>query len=102
MADQGPAVSLEHRLPAVPLEHRLASAMASLPARLDQAIEPWAERTPDAPALAEADRTWTYAELVGNVAFLRGWLGQQGVRPGDRVMVVAENGIAQAALILAI
>src|SRR4051794_17201804 len=93
MADQGPAVSLEHRL---------ASAMASLPARLDQAIEPWAERTPDAPALAEADRTWTYAELARHVAVLRGWLRQQDVRPGDRVVVVAENSIAQAALILAI
>jgi acyl-CoA synthetase (AMP-forming)/AMP-acid ligase II len=54
--------------------------MASLPARLDQAIEPWAERTPDAPALAEAERTWTYAELARHVAFLRGWLGQQGIR----------------------
>jgi acyl-CoA synthetase (AMP-forming)/AMP-acid ligase II len=76
--------------------------MASLPARLDQAIEPWADHTPDAPALAETDRTWTYADLARHVAFLRGWLGQQGVRPGDRVMVVAENGIAQAALVLAI
>jgi long-chain acyl-CoA synthetase len=76
--------------------------MASLPARLDQAIEPWAERTPDAPALAEANRTWTYVELARNVAFLRDWLEQQGVRQGDRVMVVAENCIAQAALVLAI
>ena len=53
------------------LEHRLASAMAALPARIDQVIQPWAERTPDAPALAEADWTWTYGELARNAAFLR-------------------------------
>jgi long-chain acyl-CoA synthetase len=93
MATQGTALSLEHRL---------ASAMAALPARIDQVIEPWAERTPDAPALAEADRTWTYGELARNVASLRRWLQDQGVRPGDRVMVVAENCVAQAALVLAI
>ncbi|WP_254453316.1 class I adenylate-forming enzyme family protein [Siccirubricoccus sp. G192] len=76
--------------------------MAALPARIDQVIEPWAERTPDAPALAEEGRAWTYGELARNVGFLRDWLRQHGVRPGDRVMVVAENGIAQAVLILAI
>src|SRR3954470_5738939 len=93
MATQGTAPSFEPRL---------ASAMAALPARIDQVIEPWAERTPDAPALAEAGRAWTYGELARNVGALRDWLQQQGVRPGDRVMVVAENSIAQAALILAI
>jgi long-chain acyl-CoA synthetase len=87
---------------APPLEQRLASAMAALPLRIDQAIQPWAERTPDAPALAEADRASTYGELARTVACLRQWLQRQGVRPGDRVMVVAENCIAQAALVLAI
>ena len=76
--------------------------MAALPARIDQVIQPWAERTPDAPALAEADRSWSYGELARNIGFLRGWLRRQGVRPGDQVMVVAENSIAQAALVLAI
>src|SRR4051812_13541316 len=93
MAIQGPVPSLEQRL---------AAAMAALPARNDQGIEPWAERTPDAPALAEAGRAWTYGELARNVGALRDWLRQQGVRPGDRVMVVAENSIAQAALVLAV
>ena len=79
-----------------------AAAMATLPARIDQVIQPWARRTPDAPALAEADRTWTYGELARNLAALCAWLRQQDVRPGDRVMVVAENCVAQAALVLAI
>ena len=85
-----------------PLEQRLASAMAALPARIDQAIQPWTDRVPDASALAEADRTWTYGELARNVAALGGWLRKQGVRPGDRVMVMAENCIAQVALVPAI
>ena len=88
--------------PVPSLEQRLAAAMAALPARIDQVIQPWAERTPDAPALAEADRSLTYGELARTVGSLRDWLRQQGVRPGDRVMVVAENSIAQAALVLAV
>jgi acyl-CoA synthetase (AMP-forming)/AMP-acid ligase II len=86
----------------IPLEQRLATAMAALPARIDQAILPWAERTPEAPALVEAERSWSYAELARQVAVLRDLLREGGVRPGDRVMVVAENSIAQAALVLAI
>jgi long-chain acyl-CoA synthetase len=84
------------------LEHRIAAAMAALPTRIDQVIEPWAKRTPGATALAEADRSWSYGELAREVAVLRDWLRRQGIRPGDRVMVVAENCIAQAALVLAI
>jgi long-chain acyl-CoA synthetase len=87
--------------PAHSQEQLLAEAMRALPQRIDEVIKPWAQRTPDAPALAEAGRSWTYRELGRYVEDLRLWLQQKGVRPGDRVMVVAENCIAQVALILA-
>ena len=82
-------------------EQRLAIAMRGLPARIDEVIRPWVARTPDAPALAEAGRSWTYGDLGQHVGWLNSWLRQMGVRPGDRVMLVAENCVALAALILA-
>ncbi len=75
--------------------------MRTLPRRIDEVIRPWAERTPDAPALVEMGRRWTYGALGRRVEWLVQWLRQMGVRRGDRIMVVGENCVAQAALILA-
>jgi long-chain acyl-CoA synthetase len=82
-------------------EQQLASAIRALPGRIDDVVRPWVERTPDAPALAEAGRSWTYGELGRHVDWLHQWLQQIGVRRGDRIMLVGENCITQAALILA-
>jgi acyl-CoA synthetase (AMP-forming)/AMP-acid ligase II len=69
--------------------------------RIHEGALQWAITTPDAPALTEGTRTWSYAALAASVeraaAFLRGI----GVRAGDRVMLVGENGAALAAFILA-
>lgn len=60
-----------------------------------------ADRTPRQVALVEQDGCWTFGELAASVAEVRQWLVFQGVRPGDRVMIVAENCRALVALLFA-
>ncbi len=55
-----------------------------------------------APALVEHGRTWTYGELRGEIGRHAARLRELGVRPGDRVMLVSENCVAQVALIFAL
>jgi long-chain acyl-CoA synthetase len=74
----------------------------TLPTRISDAITPWAERSPDQPALVEASGTWTYRELTLVVAEVQTWLVDSGVRPGDRVMIVCENCRAFVAILLAL
>ncbi|WP_377704517.1 class I adenylate-forming enzyme family protein [Pseudoduganella sp. UC29_71] len=85
--------------------------LASLPARISDIPRRWAALAPDAPALSEAmpglpsapgaRRVWTYGELVAAVDAAAERLRALGVRPGDRLMVVAENSVAQVVLIFA-
>ena len=79
----------------------LSALLASLPERIDAVPRAVAARTPDAPALAEADRTVTYAELVAAIDRHAGLLRAHGVRRGDRMLLVAENCIDQVALVFA-
>ncbi|MCJ2069469.1 acyl--CoA ligase [Methylobacterium sp. J-030] len=72
------------------------------PVRFVDLIRAAAARTPDALAVADGTRTLTYAALVQAVERLARQLGARGVAPGDRVMVVGENGVALAALLLAV
>ena len=56
----------------------------------------WAEHKPDHPVLiwepTDGDtRRWTYAELLAEVEGLAVGLGEQGVAPGDKVLVHADN-----------
>jgi long-chain acyl-CoA synthetase len=62
----------------------------------------WAKQSPDAPALFEAGATITYAALWQAVLQARALLDENGVRAGDRVMVVSENCAAQVVLLFAI
>ncbi|WP_277454413.1 AMP-binding protein [Janibacter sp. DB-40] len=48
----------------------------------------WAEQTPDALALREGDRSWTYAQLRDGVRGAMAELATRGVGRGDRVLVV--------------
>ena len=51
-----------------------------------------AETRPDAPAMADSiGNTWTYGALSAAVVALRDRLTASGVRPGDRVLILAEN-----------
>src|ERR1700680_2813199 len=83
-------------------EYRVSDILRKLPSRISDVVKPWAELSPDRPALVEAAGTWTYRQLALVVAETRAWLAESGVRPGDRVMVVCENCRAFVALLLAV
>ncbi|MFO1158558.1 MAG: AMP-binding protein [Reyranellaceae bacterium] len=75
--------------------------LAGLPQRLDHVLRPWAEAAPDQPALIGDGKIWTYGVLAGIVDETAATLTDHGVRGGDRVMIVSENSLALAALVLA-
>ncbi len=83
-------------------ENHVSDVIMILPTRISDVVKPWAERSPDRPALVEAAGTWTYRQLATAVFRAQAWLRESGVRPGDRVMIVGENCRAFAALLLAV
>ena len=74
---------------------------ASLPRRLHAVMDRFVKETPDHVALAEDGATWSYRELDQHVRDVARQLSALGVRAGDRMMIVSENCIALAALLLA-
>jgi long-chain acyl-CoA synthetase len=70
--------------------------------RIDAVPRAVARRTPEAPALIEDGRTWTYRALVEAIDRHAALLRERGVRPGDRVLLVAENCADQIALLFAV
>jgi long-chain acyl-CoA synthetase len=78
-----------------------AQLLAALPPRISAIARRWAALTPQAPALHDAGRYWSYAELADAVkqaaALLRAWQ----LRPGDRLAVIGENCIGQVVLTFA-
>src|SRR5437773_6032438 len=83
-------------------EGQLSEILTSLPTRISEVVKPWAERSPDRPALVEDAGSWTYGQLASVVAETQAWLLDSGVRPGDRVMIVCENCRAFIAILLAL
>src|SRR5882672_4665874 len=83
-------------------EYRVPDILRRLPPRISDVVKPWAELSPDRPALVEAAGTWNYRQLALVVAATQAWLVESGVRPGDRVMVVCENCRAFVGLLLAL
>ena len=79
----------------------VAEILAELPPRLSHLLWQWERQSPQAPAMIQGDTTWTYAQLGQAVRAAKTLLGDLGVRPGDRVMLVNENCLALCALILA-
>jgi long-chain acyl-CoA synthetase len=75
--------------------------LAALPARICDIARRLAAQTPNAPALHENGRDTSYLQLARLVEAQAAWLGELGVRAGDRVMIVGENCVAQVALIFA-
>jgi acyl-CoA synthetase (AMP-forming)/AMP-acid ligase II len=75
--------------------------MAGLPDRISDVIKPFAGESPDHPALVQGDVTWTYGDLAAIVARTAITLSDYGIRSGDRVMIVSENSLALAAILLA-
>src|SRR5262249_6187062 len=84
------------------VEATAGQLLAGLPQRLDQVFRPWTRSAPNQPALCGDGTVWTYGGLAGIVDGAAAELRKHGGRPGDRVMVVSENSLALAALILAI
>jgi acyl-CoA synthetase (AMP-forming)/AMP-acid ligase II len=83
--------------------HRIdaAALLASLPARIADIPALIAARDPQHVALIEDERRLSRAQLAQAVDAVAALLGKQGVRAGDRVMIVAENSIVQIVLLFA-
>jgi acyl-CoA synthetase (AMP-forming)/AMP-acid ligase II len=74
---------------------------AGLPRRIHEVADLYAARFPDRVALIEDGASWTYRDLDRRVAEIAAVLGSLGIRAGDRMIIVSENCIALAALLLA-
>jgi len=74
---------------------------AALPARIADIPAYSALRDPQQIAPVEDARRLTYAQLADTVDAASGLLRELGVRGGDRVMIVAENSVAQIVLLFA-
>jgi acyl-CoA synthetase (AMP-forming)/AMP-acid ligase II len=86
----------------IPLVPQLVlDRMADLPQRLSDLVWRWEKEAPQAPAIRDGDITWSYSDLAVAMRAAMELLRDLGVRPGDRVMLVNENGRAVVALILA-
>jgi acyl-CoA synthetase (AMP-forming)/AMP-acid ligase II len=79
----------------------IAEIAAEVPGRIHQVADVHVSNTPDRVALIEEGASWTYRELDRAVADIAAGLSSLGVRAGDRMMIVSENCIALAALLLA-
>ena len=79
-----------------------AEIVDRLPDRLHEGILRWADETPDATAVVGTSHSLTYAELDAAVRDCRESLTALGVRRGDRVMIVSENGPSLMVLVLAL
>jgi len=82
-------------------EFGVPGSSPALPKRISDVVQPWAQFSPDRPALVESTGTWTYRQLASAITDAQTWLRQFGVRPGDRVMIVGENSRAFVTALLA-
>jgi acyl-CoA synthetase (AMP-forming)/AMP-acid ligase II len=71
------------------------------PRRIHEVFQPWSVTHPQKIALADAERSMTYAELAAAVEAVAQRLAGVGLRAGDRLLLVAENSVALAVCILA-
>jgi long-chain acyl-CoA synthetase len=79
----------------------LAEIAAEVAGRIHQVADNHVSKSPDRVALIEEGASWTYRELDRSVADIAADLKSLGVRAGDRMIIVSENCIALAALLLA-
>jgi acyl-CoA synthetase (AMP-forming)/AMP-acid ligase II len=79
----------------------LAGIAAGLPGRIHEVIDRHVAESPDRIALIEDGASWSYRELGRSVAAIATSVKSLGVRAGDRMIIVSENCIALAGLLLA-
>ena len=72
-----------------------------LPRRIHHIIEPWVAGQPGAAALRQAETVVSFGELDAAVTEAARRLVAQGLRAGDRLLLVAENSIPVIVLALA-
>ena len=65
-----------------------------LPRLISQRPLEWARTKPDHPAIVEDKVSWSYRDLAIAVEKTKHLLTELGIRPGDRVLVINENGYA--------
>jgi long-chain acyl-CoA synthetase len=80
---------------------KAAGILAGLPDRIGHVIRNSAREHPHRPALVDATTQWSYGELAAIVAELTIALRDFAIRSGDRMMIVSENSLQLAALVLA-
>jgi acyl-CoA synthetase (AMP-forming)/AMP-acid ligase II len=85
----------------VPLSSTDFALRSDLPERIHQVIEPWVAGQADAAALEQGGTVLTYGQLDAAVTGATRHLAAQGLRSGDRLLVLAENSIAVVVLALA-
>lgn len=76
--------------------------ISRLPRRLSHGVLRWADETPKQLAVIGQSGSLTYGELASAVEEAKTWLESSGVHPGDRVMLIAENGPGLMSLFLAL
>jgi acyl-CoA synthetase (AMP-forming)/AMP-acid ligase II len=76
--------------------------LASMPERFSHIVKAWAKKEPHRRALASAGREMTYGELWEATTKAAALLAKKGVRPGDRVLLIGENGFQLVPLMLAV
>src|SRR5271155_1900025 len=81
--------------------HHGSNRLGEMPKTIGDVVTPWAERSPDHPALIETAGSWTYGQLAAAISVAKKRLHELGVRPGDRGMIVGENCRSFVALLLA-
>src|SRR5688572_16975380 len=72
-----------------------------LPNRIHEVTARQVARAPDRIALVEEGACWSYRDLEPRVSETAAVLSSLGIRSGDRMVIVSENCIALAALLLA-
>src|SRR5882724_11739688 len=79
----------------------LAEIAAEIPDRIHRVADGHVSTSPDRVALIEDGVSWTYRELDRAVGDIAAGLESLGVGAGDRMVIVSENCIALAAMLLA-
>jgi acyl-CoA synthetase (AMP-forming)/AMP-acid ligase II len=74
---------------------------AGLPSRIHDVTAGPAAEAPNRTALVEDGASWSYRDLEQRVGEIATVLSSLGIRPGDRMIIVSENCIALAVLLLA-
>src|SRR5882672_2721302 len=78
-----------------------AEILNALPHRIHEVMDPYIAATPDRTALIDDKSTLTYRELDRSVGATADALRALGIRAGDRIMLVSENSVPLAAMLLA-